>query len=172
MRIGIKSKIIAVIAAGLVGATGVLPSLARADAPNDMAVLAGLQTAKVAFDIKEGDGKALLSRLNIIDETRQSLIKQGVKPEFVLTFRGPATVLVQTDVEKIKPEDRAMAKQIAAKLAEMSKAPGVQSVEQCAVAIRQQGTKAEFVLPEVKVVGNAWISLMAYQAKGYAYIAP
>jgi len=171
MRNRFVSHIVAVTAAGLVG-LAMLPSLVRADSPDDKAALAGLQSVKVAFDIKEGDGKGLLNRLNIIDETRQSLIKQGVKPEFVLTFRGPATKLVQTDVEKIKPEDRAVAKQIAAKLAEMSKAPGVQSVEQCAVAIREQGTKAEFVLPEVRVVGNAWISLMAYQAKGYAYIAP
>lgn len=171
MRKKFTSYIVASIAVGLVG-LAVLPSKVRADAPNDMAVLAGLQSVKVAFDIKEGDGKSLLNRLNIIDETRQSLIKQGVKPEFVLTFRGPATKLVQTDVEKIKPEDRAVAKQIAAKLAEMSKAPGVQSVEQCAVAIREQGTKAENVLPDVRVVGNAWISLMAYQSKGYAYIAP
>jgi intracellular sulfur oxidation DsrE/DsrF family protein len=172
MRKGIASKIVAVIASGLIG-TAIVPSLARAaEAANDKAVLAGLQVAKVAFDIKEGDGKGLLSRLNIIDETRRSLIEQGVKPEFVLTFRGPATVLVQTDVEKIKPEDRAIAKQIAAKLTELSKVQGMQSFEQCGVAIRQQGTKAEFVLPEVKVVGNAWISLMAYQAKGYAYIAP
>jgi intracellular sulfur oxidation DsrE/DsrF family protein len=171
MRIGIASKMVTVIAAGLLG-TAFVPSLVRADAPNDKAALAGLQSAKVAFDIKEGDGKALLNRLNIIDETRQSLIKQGVKPEFVLTFRGPATRLVQTDVEKIKPEDRAIAKQIAAKLAEMSKSTGVQSLEQCAVASREQGTNTELVLPEVTVVGNAWISLMAYQAKGYAYIAP
>ena len=171
MRKKFTSYIVASIAVGLVG-LAVLPSQGRADAPNDMAALAGLQSIKVAFDVKEGDGKGLLNRLNIIDETRQSLIKQGVKPEFVLTFRGPATKLVQTDVEKIKPEDRAVAKQIAAKLAEMSKAPGVQSVEQCAVAIREQGTKAEYVLPEVRVVGNAWISLMAYQSKGYAYIAP
>jgi intracellular sulfur oxidation DsrE/DsrF family protein len=171
MRKKFTSYIVASIAVGLVG-LAVLPSQGRADAPNDMAALAGLQSVKVAFDVKEGDGKGLLNRLNIIDETRQSLIKQGVKPEFVLTFRGPATKLVQTDVEKIKPEDRAVAKQIAAKLAEMSKAPGVQSVEQCAIAIREQGTKAENVLPEVRVVGNAWISLMAYQSKGYAYIAP
>jgi len=171
MRKKFTSYIVASIAVGLVG-LAVLPSQGRADAPNDMAALAGLQSIKVAFDVKEGDGKGLLNRLNIIDETRQSLIKQGVKPEFVLTFRGPATKLVQTDVEKIKPEDRAVAKQIAAKLAEMSKAPGVQSVEQCAIAIREQGTKAEYVLPDVRVVGNAWISLMAYQSKGYAYIAP
>ena len=171
MRIWAAWKILGVIVSGLAG-VAILPSAARAGAPDDMAALAGLRTAKVAFDIKEGDGKALLNRLGIIDETRQSLIRQGVKPEFVLTFRGPATKLVQTDMEQIKPEDRAIAKQIAAKLAEMSKATGVQSVEQCAVAIREQGTKAEFVVPEVKVVGNAWISLMAYQAKGYAYIAP
>ena len=171
MKVESASRIFAAAISMLVGVAALAP-LALAGTPDDMAALTGLQTVKVAFDIKEGDGKALLNRLNIIDETRQSLIKQGVKPEFVLTFRGPATKLVQTDMDKIKPEDRAIAKQIAAKLAEMSKAPGVASVEQCAVAIREQGTKVESVVPDVKVVGNAWISLMAYQAKGYAYIAP
>jgi len=28
------------------------------------------------------------------------------------------------------------------------------------------------VVPGVKVVGNGWISLMAYEAKGYGYIQP
>jgi intracellular sulfur oxidation DsrE/DsrF family protein len=139
---------------------------------DDGTALSGLKSVKVAFDIKEGDGKGLLNRLNIIDETRQSLIKQGIQPEFILTFRGPATKLVQTDMDKVKPEDRAFAKQIAAKLDELSKAQGMQSFEQCAVAAREQGTKPEAVLPQIKVVGNAWISLTAYQAKGYAYIAP
>ena len=139
---------------------------------DDKAALGDMKDVKVAFDVHEGDGKALLNRLNVIDETRQSLIKQGVTPHFVIAIRGPATKLIQTDVEKIKPEDRPVAVQIAAKIAEMSKAPGIQGVEQCSVAIRQQGTKAENVLPEVKVIGNSWISLMAYQAKGYAYISP
>ena len=35
-----------------------------------------------------------------------------------------------------------------------------------AVAARQQGTNPDKVLPQVRVVGNAFISLMAYQAKG------
>lgn len=141
-------------------------------AADDKDVLAGVKEVKVAFDIHEGDGKALLNRLNIIDETRQSLIAQGVVPHFVLAFRGPATKLIQTDAEKIKPEDRPIAAQIAAKLNSLRQAPGVDSLEQCSVAIRQQGTKAENVIPAVKVVGNSWISLMTYQAKGYAYIAP
>ena len=53
-----------------------------AKAADDHASLAGLKDVKVAFDIKEGDGKLLLSRLDVIDETRQSLIQQGVVPHF------------------------------------------------------------------------------------------
>lgn len=143
-----------------------------AQSPDDREALAGVKEVKVAFDITEGNGPPLLNRLNVIDETRQSLIKQGVTPHFVLAFRAPSTRLIQTDVDKIKVEDRPVAVQIAAKLGEMSKAPGIDSVEQCSVAIRQQGTKAENVVPGVKVIGNSWISLMAYQSKGYAYIAP
>ena len=145
------------------------PAFAQAD---DGAVLAGLKEVKVSFDITTGEGNALLNRLNVIDETRQSLIKQGVTPSFVLAFRGPATKLVQTDMSKVKPEDKEAVFKIAEKLKQLSQAPGVHSIEQCSVAIRQQETKAENVLPSIKVVGNSWISLMSYQAKGYAYIQP
>ena len=141
-------------------------------AADDEAALTGLKEVKVAFDLKEGDAKGLLSRLNIIDETRESLIRQGVSPHFVVAFRGPATRLVQTDAANIKPEDRPLAEKIAQKIGQMSSAPGVDGFEQCAVAVREQGTSPEKVLPQVHVVGNGFISLMAYQSKGYAYIAP
>ena len=146
--------------------------LLAAEAPDDKAALAGLKEAKIAFDVTTGDSKRLLNVLNTIDETRQSLMKQGVTPHIVLAFRGPATRLIQTDETKIKPEDRDNAKKIAARMKELRKAPGVESFEQCSVAVRQQETKVENVLPEVKVVGNGWISLMGYQARGYAYIQP
>jgi len=144
----------------------------RAESPNDKAALAGLSEVKVVFDITTGDGKALFNVLNVIDETRQSVINQGVKPNFVLTFRARATRLVQTDLSKVKPEDKDMVAKIAAKIKEMSAATGVASIEQCSVAIRGQKTKIADVLPQIKVVGNSWVSLMAYQAKGYAYIKP
>jgi intracellular sulfur oxidation DsrE/DsrF family protein len=141
-------------------------------AADDTAALAGLKEVKVGFDLKEGDGRLLLNRLEIIDETRRSLIQQGVKPRFVITFRGPATKLVQTDFALIRLEDREMATKIAAKIKQMSASSGIEGFEQCAVAAREQGTNVETVLPEIRVVGNGFISLMAYQAKGYAYIAP
>ena len=160
-------KLLSALALGVlaVGSTG-------ARAADDSAALAGLKDAKIAFDIHEGNPKLLLARLNVIDETRQSLIQQGVKPHFILAFRGPATRLVQTDQDKIKPEDRELAAKVAARIKEMSKAPGVDGFEQCAVASRTQETRTELVLPEIRVVGNGFISLMAYQARGYAYIAP
>ena len=139
-------------------------------AADDTAALSGLKEVKVGFDLKEGDGRLLLNRLEIIDETRQSLIQQGVKPRFIIAFRGPATKLVQTDSALIK--DREMATKIAAKIKQMSASSGIEGFEQCAVAAREQGTNVETVLPEIRVVGNGFISLMAYQAKGYAYIAP
>ncbi|HET9579567.1 MAG TPA: hypothetical protein VFP44_17170 [Usitatibacter sp.] len=155
-------------------AAGIAALLASpfANAADDKESLSGLKDVKVAFDLKEGDAKALLNRLNVIDETRQSLIQQGVTPHFILAFRGPATKLIQTDESLIKPEDRPMAQKVASKIEQMSKSAGVEGFEQCAVAAREQKTNVEKVLPQVHVVGNGFISLMAYQSKGYAYIAP
>jgi intracellular sulfur oxidation DsrE/DsrF family protein len=144
----------------------------RAEMPSDQHALSDLSEVKVGFDLHNGDGKTLLSQLNVIDETRQSLIRQGVTPHFVLAFRGPATKLVQTDVNHVKPEDREYLSRIAEKVKEIRAASGVDSIEQCSVAVRLAGTNPDNVLPGIKVVGNGWISLMAYQAKGYGYIAP
>jgi intracellular sulfur oxidation DsrE/DsrF family protein len=87
-------------------------------------------------------------------------------------FAARVSKLVQTDPGQIASEDRANAATIAGKIRALKKAEGISSMEQCAVAVRLAGTKRENALPEIKVVGNGWISLMAYQAKGYGYIAP
>ena len=137
---------------------------------DDRALLAGIKEGKLVFDITEGDGKALVTRLESIEETRQDLIKHGITPRFVVSFRGPATLLVQSDLEKVKPEARPYVAQIASMLAQMGKTSGFDSLEQCGVAVRHAGTKAENVIPPLKVVANSFVTLMAYQAKGYAYI--
>ena len=154
----------------LVSLVGAMPI--HAASPQDTDALSSLNEVKVAFDMQTGNSAALLKQLEVIEETRDSLIKQGVKPSFVITFRGPATKLVQTDPGEIAADDRENARTIAGKIRALKTAEGIASIEQCAVAVRLAGTKQENVLPEIKVVGNGWISLMAYQAKGYGYIAP
>ena len=139
---------------------------------DDKAALQGIKDGKLVYDITDGDGKALLNRLETIDETRRSMLEAGTMPHFVISFRGPATKLVQTDMTQVKPEDREYAAKIGTWLAQFAKEKGVESLEQCAVAIRHAGTKPENVVAPIKVVANSFVTLMAYQSKGYAYIRP
>jgi intracellular sulfur oxidation DsrE/DsrF family protein len=139
---------------------------------DDAVAVQGMTEGKIAFDITEGNGKGLLNRLEIIDETRRSMIQQGLKPHIIIAFRGPATKLVQTDMGKIALEDRDIAPKIAARIETLSKEVGIESIEQCSVAARELGTNPDNVVPGIKVVGNGYISLMGHQARGYAYIRP
>jgi intracellular sulfur oxidation DsrE/DsrF family protein len=144
---------------------------ARSHAADDNPI-AGLKDAKVAFDITAGDPGRLLNILNTIDETREGFAKHGVTPHFVLAFRGPATLLTQTDLSRLKPEDRETAAKIAAKLKQLRGAAGIERLDQCSIAMRGQKVDKAQVNPDVTVVENGWITLVGYQSKGYAYIAP
>jgi len=158
----------------LLGASVVLsaPALgARVDAA-DANPVAGLKDAKVAFDITAGDAGRLLNILNTIDETRESFIKQGITPHFVLAFRGPATLLTQTELSRLKPEEREAASNVAAKLKYLRGAAGIERLDQCSIAMRGQKVDKAQVNPDVTIVENGWITLVGYQARGYAYIAP
>ncbi|HTO13083.1 MAG TPA: hypothetical protein VMQ51_16020 [Candidatus Binatia bacterium] len=158
----------------LLGAAVVLasPALgAHAWAADDSPV-AGLKEAKVAFDITAGEPGRLLNILNTIDETREGFARHGVTPRFVLAFRGPATLLTQTDLSRLKPEDRETAGKIAAKLKQLRGSAGIERMDQCSIAMRGQKVDKAQVSPDVTVVENGWITLVGYQARGYAYIAP
>ena len=128
--------------------------------------------AKVAFDITAGEPGRMLNILNTIDETREGFLKQGMTPRFVLAFRGPASLLTQTDLSRLKAEDRDTAAKVAAKLKQLRTTAGIERLEQCSIAMRGQKIDKAQVSPDVTVVENGWISLVGYQAKGYAYIAP
>jgi len=138
----------------------------------DESPIAGMKEAKVAFDITAGEPGRMLNILNTIDETREGLIKHGVTPRFVLAFRGPASLLTQTDLSRLKPEDRETAAKVAAKLKQLHGTAGIERMDQCSIAMRGQKVDKAQLSPDVTVVENGWITLVGYQAKGYAYIAP
>lgn len=144
------------------------PSFAEAT-PDDRAALQNLKDGRAVFDITLDDPKKLLLRLKLIEETADMLRKEGVKPDFVLAFRGPATLYVSSDRSRIKLEDQKIADQIADKIKEMSGQPGVR-LEQCAVAARVLKVDTKTINPAVTVVGNSWISLIGYQNRGYAFV--
>jgi len=145
------------------------PLLASAGEPNDADSLKGLSNARAVFDITTGDPKKLNFYLNLIDNTAKSMNAQGVKTEFVLAFRGPATFYVSNDRKKVKKEDMEVANKISAKLQNLSSNPDMK-LTQCAVAAKALKVDTKTINPAVKVVGNSWVSLIAYQNKGYAIV--
>ena len=134
--------------------------------------VAGLKEAKVAFDITVGEPNRMLLVLNTIEETREGFMRQGITPRFVLAFRGPASLLTQTDLSRFKPEDRETAAKVTVKLKQLRGTAGIERMDQCSIAMRSQKVDRTQVNPDVTIVENGWITLVGYQAKGYAYIAP
>src|SRR5262249_40414080 len=92
----------------------------------DDSPVAGLKEAKIAFDITGGGWARMLRILNPIGEPRAALARQGAPPRFVLAFRGPASLLTQTDLSRLKPEDRETAAKVAAKLKQLRGTAGIE----------------------------------------------
>jgi intracellular sulfur oxidation DsrE/DsrF family protein len=134
--------------------------------------VAGLKEAKVAFDITAGEPNRMLLILDTIEETREGFVRQGITPRFVLAFRGPASLLTQTDLSRFKPEERETAAKVAAKLKQLRNTAGIERMDQCSIAMRGQKVDKTQVNPDVTIVENGWVTLVGHQAKGYAYIAP
>jgi hypothetical protein len=147
-------------------------AFAQGAAPSNKEAVAGMNQMKIAFDITTGNPKSLLGRLEVIDLTRKQLMAEGVEPHFVVALRGDASFFAQSDLSRLKPEDRPLGEKISAKLKELRGAKGVESVVQCAVSLPPRKLTPEGVMSEVKVVGNGWITLVSYQQKGYSYIVP
>jgi len=163
-------KVAPAILLGMVAAFG--PLLAWTPTWADDNPVAGMKEARVAFDITAGEPNRMLQILNTIDESREGFMKQGITPHFVLAFRGPASLLTQTDLSRFKPEDREAASKVAAKLKQLRAASGIERMDQCSIAMRGQKVDRAQVSPDVTVVENGWVTLIGYEAKGYAYIAP
>jgi len=127
---------------------------------NDYDALAGLKAAKVIFDVRVPDNDKLVFNLELFAETREGLIKQGVTPEMVVAFRGPGVKLLARDI--IDEEAHELIQDLQKK--------GVR-FEVCAVAVRTFKADPGKLISEVKLVANAFNSLIGYQNKGYAMIA-
>jgi intracellular sulfur oxidation DsrE/DsrF family protein len=128
--------------------------------PNDREALAGLKIAKVIFDVRVADLEKLVFNLRLFNETMEGIAAQGVKPEMVVTFRGPTVKIL--NAAALDDEARNLFRDL--------KKKGVQ-FEACAVAMRILKVDQAGLVPEVKLVANVFNSLIGYQNKGYATIA-
>jgi len=138
---------------------------------NDADALKELKVGKVVWDIGMDNPTKLILYLKVIQQTYDGLVRQKVTPDMVFAFRGGAVKLitVEHDHDHTALEQHNEKVEIATLLADLQKKAGVK-MEVCGVAMALFGIKNGDILPNIKPVGNTFISLIGYHAQGYAAI--
>jgi hypothetical protein len=85
-----------------------------------------------------------------------------------VAFRGPATKYITRGTGYVSPEHYTIKKEIQGWIAQFHE--NGFSLEQCAIAARAQKVSYGDVLPQITVIQNGYISIVAYQNKGYALL--
>jgi intracellular sulfur oxidation DsrE/DsrF family protein len=128
----------------------------------------GIKSAKAFFDERESNPKSAVLHLKVIHQTYKELAAMKKNPVFVLLFIGPSVKLISKNREGFSPEDQKSLDEIANIISAMSK-DGIK-LEICLVAAKVLNVDPASVLPEIKRVGNGWISEIGYQAQGYSLV--
>lgn len=132
--------------------------------------LNGVKSVHAVFDMRIGESKSALGHLRLIQQTFEdkNLTDISKTPKFVVVFIGPSVKLLSKNRVGLPLEDAKTVNQIANTISEMSK-KGIR-IEICLVAAKFFGVEPASILPEVKQVGNGYISLIGYEAKGYSLV--
>jgi len=136
---------------------------------NDAVALKGLKEAKGVFLIDFTNPKKTAFYLDIIRGTHQGFVKQGLTPDLILVFIGKTVQYLSTKPEETlafeHEKELNSIKQSVKALHEL----GVR-MEVCAIATKVFGIDNDTILPGMDVVGDGFISLIAWQTKGYKLV--
>jgi intracellular sulfur oxidation DsrE/DsrF family protein len=127
-----------------------------------------IKSAKAVFDVRISNPKSAALNLKIIHQTYKELVAMKKNPVSVLVFIGPSVKLISKNREGVSPEDQKSLDEIATTISAMSK-DGI-NLEICLVAAKVFNVDPASVLPEVKRVGNGWISMIGYESRGYSLV--
>jgi intracellular sulfur oxidation DsrE/DsrF family protein len=130
--------------------------------------MTSVKSTKIVFDERESNPKATALHLKLVHQTYKDLAAMKKQPAIVVVFMGPSVKLVSKNREGFSTEDNKSLDEIANTISAMSK-DGIKS-EICLVAVKFFNVDPASVLPEIKLVGNGWISATVYQAQGYSLV--
>ncbi len=130
--------------------------------------ITSVKSAKIVFDERESNPKAAALHLKVVHQTYKDLAAMKKEPAIVIVFIGPSVKLISKNREGFSPEDQKSLDEIANTVSSMSK-DGIKS-EICLIAAKYYNVDPASVLPEIKRVGNGWISMTVYQARGYSLV--
>lgn len=163
-RIG---KVMRVLGLGMVLWCGI-PVAANAQPVDNAVALGAGRTMKAVFDVNVAKAEKLSLYLRVIRQTVDDLAGQKLRPDFVVALRGPAVRLASTDRKLFDEAEHEALAQVARQIDELHRL-GVR-FEACAIATDLFGVDNTTLLPQVKAVGNTFVSLVGYQSQGYALV--
>ena len=155
----------------IIVSTALMLSLTTSSLGNEYDALKGVESAKAVFDVRVANPKVAAVHLDLIHKTfnDHNLTIKSKKPDIVVIFMGPAVKLVSKTRQGFTPDEQKQLDVISGIISNMAK-DGIK-LEICVAAIHLTGGDAALILPEIKQVGNGWISAIGYQHKGYALIS-
>lgn len=128
----------------------------------------GIKSATAVFDERESNPQSAVLHLKLIHQTYKELAAMKKTPAFVVIFSGLSVKLISKNRKGFSPEDQKSLDEIADTISSMAK-DGIK-FEICLIAAKVFKVAPASVLPEIKRVGNGWISLIGYQAQGYSLV--
>ena len=144
------------------------PAWLFAGSDDNKTALADLKSVKIICDVNVGEASLLLRRLELIDETYSQLLDAGVTPTVVIAFRGGASQYVTRGPAYVDAKNREIKVEIQGWV-EQFRRNGLR-LEQCAIDAKTWKIAFDDFLPAVELVQNGYISLVAYQTRGYALL--
>jgi intracellular sulfur oxidation DsrE/DsrF family protein len=148
------------VAGGMVSAEAAQFDNARA--------LAGIDRVGIYFDVNVGDSDRLALRMRLIEQTIDQVREAGIETDVVIGIRGGATPFMTRDDNYVL-DDEVAAKQVIQDYLKDFAAGGA-VIEQCAIAAELKDIPPADFVDEVTFVANGYVSLVGYQARGYAVV--
>jgi uncharacterized protein len=136
----------------------------------EYSTLKGLKSVKAVFGFEMGDPQNALIHLQVIHQTfKDKNIWMGKKkPDIVVVFYGPSVKLSSKNRGSFTADDQKILDEYANTISAMAK-DGVK-FEICLIAVKLLGVEPSSILPKIKPVGNGWISVIGYEARGYSLV--
>lgn len=155
----------------LVGALLVAASVPAPVAAGEYVSLTGVKGLDAVFDVGLGSPTAAA---NVFPAIRDVHLNPEVRalpapPRTVIVFRSKAVRLLSTDRSGLDKDEVAAYDKVAELLRQFKK-DGVK-LEVCLYAVQKAGIDPATLLPEIDRVGNGFVSILGYQAQGYALVA-
>lgn len=145
-----------------------LSSYAFATTLSDAQALSGLHSAKAVFLVNINNPMAVDHLVRVIGLTRKQFLQQHVTPHFIVVFIGPDVAFLTKDRRGISYMDERPIADLQKEIGNLSKL-GIE-FQACGVAMHGMDVQPNSLIPDVHPVESGFISVIAYQEKGYALV--